>query len=120
MRALQILLRPGFGGAILAAQFLSSREGFFASSVPLLVLGGLLVAAAIGLWAASTIHLSRGTKLGRLVQTGAYRVVRHPIYASVLLLGLGLGLIFFSWLHILVVVGSTPLWLLECKQEGSR
>ena len=117
MRALHILLRPGFGAAIMAAQFLSTREGIFASSVPLLIVGGLLVAAAVGLWAASAVHLAQGTKAGRLVQSGPYRIVRHPIYASVLLLGLGLGLIFFSWIQILIVVASTPFWWLECKRE---
>jgi len=116
-RALHVLLRPGFGLALLASQFLSGRESFFTQSLPLLVVGGACLVGAVALWVAASKHCTRAMEAGEIATTGPYAVIRHPIYASVLLLGLGLGLVFFSWLHLAVVGASIPLWWLESKSE---
>ena len=52
-----------------------------------------------------------------MAMSGPYRVIRHPIYASVLLLTAGMGLVFFTWLHFLVLAVFAPLWWLECMRE---
>lgn len=117
VRVLHILLRPGFGLAIFATQFFSDRDTLFSQSPILLGLGALLLVAAVALWATASVHCSRATNAGKLATSGPYAVIRHPIYASVLLLGLGLGCLFFSWLHLLVVVASVPLWWLESASE---
>jgi len=114
---LHILLRPGFGLALLAAQFLSSRDSLFSQSVPLLAAGGVCLLGSVALWIAATIHCTEATEANEIASTGPYAAIRHPIYASVLLLGLGLGLVFFSWIHLAVVAASVPLWLLESKSE---
>lgn len=41
---------------------------------------------------------------GRLIQTGAYRIVRHPIYAGGLLLAYGWALVVHGWLTLLYVI----------------
>ena len=40
----------------------------------------------------------------RLVQTGLYRLVRHPSYTGLLLLFLGMALSFGNWLSFIVIV----------------
>lgn len=48
-------------------------------------LGYLLLAPGLLLWAAAVIQLLTAFQHGKLVTTGAYGVVRNPIYASVAL-----------------------------------
>src|SRR5512133_3526176 len=60
---------------------------------------GLLL---IGLpfWAAAVIQLLTGFPTGKLITTGAYGIVRNPIYASVILFILpAVGLITFTWVY---------------------
>ena len=49
----------------------------------------------------------------QLVTTGAYRFVRHPIYCSMLCLGLGIGFMITPWplflLSMVVLVGGTEI-----------
>jgi len=40
-----------------------------------------------------------------------------PSAASVILLSIGLGCVFFTWLHFLVLAAFAPLWCLECRSE---
>jgi protein-S-isoprenylcysteine O-methyltransferase Ste14 len=68
-----------------------------------LVLGGFCLALAVVLGFAGGLHLGRSlTPLPRplddatLVQTGAYAVVRHPIYSGVIFGVLGWALLFNS------------------------
>jgi protein-S-isoprenylcysteine O-methyltransferase Ste14 len=42
-----------------------------------------------------TLELRRGHQL---IQQGVYRLIRHPMYASILLYGLGQGLLLANWL----------------------
>ena len=120
MRVLDTVLRPGFGLGLLAAQFLGDRESLFSPSWYLVGLGVVIVLAAVGLWVAASIHCFRATEAGALATTGPYAVIRHPIYASVLLLGVGIGFLFFTWLHFLVLAIFFPLWWLECKREEAE
>lgn len=66
------------------------------------VTGGFLLAAGIVIAAAGTIHLGRNLtpficpKEGAiLLEKGAYRLVRHPIYCGLLMISLGWGF----WVH---------------------
>jgi len=61
------------------------------ASVVLLVLG-------VPLWLSSVALVARNVPRGRLVTTGPFAVVLHPLYTSVALLVLpGLGLLLDSW-----------------------
>jgi protein-S-isoprenylcysteine O-methyltransferase Ste14 len=53
--------------------------------------GGLMIAAFAGLGKGLT-PLPYPKEDGRLIETGAYRLVRHPIYGSVVVLALGWAL----------------------------
>ena len=115
--ALHWLLRPGLAAALMAAQFLGGRETLFTESPFLLALGALLLGGGVWLWIAASVHCSRATNAGDVATTGPYRTIRHPIYASVLLLCLGMGFVFFTRLHFLVLAAFVPLWWVECRSE---
>ena len=67
----------------------------------ILVLTGALVAAAgafsLGRNLTPLPHPKEG---GEFVETGAYRVVRHPIYSGIIFMALGAGLMLHSWLTL--------------------
>jgi len=44
-----------------------------------------------------------------VVQSGPYRLIRHPSYTGVLVTVLGLGLALTNWLSLLIVLGCTVL-----------
>ena len=69
--------------------------------------GWILVGIGSLLLAWSTLNLGRSLTPfprplpdGKLVTTGAYRLVRHPIYFAVLIVALGFSLVTGSWLRL--------------------
>ncbi len=76
-----------------------------------LALGGLL---ALGRHATALPYPVDGA---RLVQTGAYAIVRHPIYAGVILMSLGWGLYRTSWLVLLYAAALFVLFDLKSRRE---
>jgi len=75
--------------------------------LPALLLGGMLLLAGALLAGAGTLSLGRNlTPLphpkegARLVETGAYRLVRHPIYGGIVLLAYGWSLCARGWLPL--------------------
>ncbi|GAM11357.1 putative protein [Geobacter sp. OR-1] len=72
-----------------------------------LLAGALLMVEGVLLAATGTVNLGRNlTPLPRpkddteLVMTGAYRLVRHPIYSGLISMGFGWGLWVQSWLTL--------------------
>ena len=69
------------------------------------------------------LNIQDGTRLGvekttRLVQSGAYRYIRHPLYASLLALAWGAFLKAPSWLAaVLAVVATGALYLTARVEE---
>lgn len=63
-------------------------------------LGYVLLPIGIILWGTAVIQLMMGFFKGKLVTTGAYRVVRNPIYSSVTFFILpGVALITLTWVY---------------------
>ncbi|MFN2282831.1 MAG: methyltransferase family protein [Anaerolineae bacterium] len=116
-RWLSRVLRPAFGLFLFLAQFTASRTTLFTESVPLLLLGIVLVIAGNWLWISASIRLRKATTLHAIAAEGPYKYIRHPIYVSIYLLSLGLGCIFFAWLWFGVLLAFVPLWYLECMEE---
>jgi protein-S-isoprenylcysteine O-methyltransferase Ste14 len=78
-----------------------------AARLPAYLIGGALFSAGALLAGAGAINLGRNlTPLphpkddARLVETGAYRLVRHPIYGGIILMAYGWGLFAQSWLTL--------------------
>jgi len=67
--------------------------------------GYLLLAFGLILWGTAVIQLLTGFAKGRLVTTGAYGVVRNPIYSSVTFFILpAIALITLTWVYLVVSV----------------
>ena len=78
-----------------------------AAHVPLLILGLLLILADIALWiyAVPISKIDDGIKENRLVTTGAYALVRNPIYSAAMIACTGVILILSNaWFFILPLV----------------
>ncbi len=92
----------------------AARTGFTAVPPWLQALGGLgILAEFFGVWwtfrenifAAPVVKIQENQKV---IDTGPYTIVRHPMYASALLLFMGIPLLLGSWLGLLF---SIPLIL---------
>lgn len=76
----------------------------------------LIVSGSIlGTWALRTLGEFASERImimknHRLVQTGPYRLVRHPMYGSTLLIGLGL---FLLYLNIIFLVLLLPIFAID-------
>ncbi len=76
----------------------------------------------VGLWSAA--YLGRGLTPSPLpngstdlVTRGPYRLVRHPIYTSVMLLGIGMTLRSGSWIVLAAFVGLIALFAVKSRWE---
>ncbi len=78
-------------------------------ALPFLFASLLLAGWAIRVMRLGHFHIRPAIKEGAILVThGPYRYIRHPMYASILLAGLGLLLITFSWLRL---AAFFVLWL---------
>ncbi len=67
--------------------------------------GYLLLPLGLILWATAIVQLLTGFSKGKLVTTGAYGVVRNPIYSSVTFFILpGVALMTLTWVYFVVSV----------------
>jgi protein-S-isoprenylcysteine O-methyltransferase Ste14 len=67
--------------------------------------GYLLITLGLILWGTAVVQLLTGFSKGKLVTTGAYSVVRNPIYASVTFFILpAIALFTFTWVYFAVSV----------------
>jgi len=91
------------------------------SSIPALII--FLFGLALGLWALD--HNKRGNfniqpklKEGcKLVTTGAYRYIRHPMYASVITMMLGVLIATPTPLELLFFIALVTVLVLKAKRE---
>ena len=86
------VLRDLVGGSELLSRLLHRAD----NGTRLIALMPLLAGFAIGVWGAVSLgpNLTPGTEPlaeGRLVEGGAYRLVRHPVYLGLILVLWGLG-----------------------------
>ncbi len=86
-------------------------EEFLPRSLAMEIVGWVLVAAGIILagWARYSLwdYYSGRIQVGNshtLVQNGPYRVIRHPAYAGMFLIGLGVALGYASWIGLLAIL----------------
>jgi len=115
--ALHAVLRPAFAVALFLSQFASHRTSFFTANRAVLAVGAAVTAAGVALWVAASVHLRRAQQADVVGTTGPFRSIRHPIYVSIYVLSVGMGLMFFSWTWFLVLVVFIPFWYRECRLE---
>ncbi|MBS0343188.1 MAG: isoprenylcysteine carboxylmethyltransferase family protein [Proteobacteria bacterium] len=59
-------------------------------------------------------------KTTRLVTTGAFKYIRHPMYTSLICLAWGVFLQRFTWLGLVLVLASTALLFITAMREESE
>lgn len=109
--------------ALIVIPGLDHRWGWSAMSPLMAVMGDLLVVlgfASVLLvfrensFAATTIGLAEGQ---RVISSGPYAIVRHPMYASALLVLVGIPIALGSWWALLVVAVILPALIWRLRDE---
>ena len=88
--------------------FVLRRSTFLSPYVPLsfrLIILGLALITAIYLWKSGHVVIRHEQRPNRVVSTGAFRYVRHPLYLASLLTYLGLTLSTLSIASFILLVG---------------
>ena len=109
--------------AFLVVPALDYRFGWSTVPTTLVVLGDILVAAGFYLiflvykentFTSATIEIAADQKV---IATGPYAIVRHPMYSGGLLLFVGMPLALGSYWGLLVFVATTPFLLWRLVDE---
>ncbi|WP_458316853.1 methyltransferase family protein [Mycolicibacterium brisbanense] len=109
--------------AVLIISAVDHREGWSYVPVPVVILGDLLVLAGLGLAQAVVFQNSfagasiRVEAEQRVVSTGLYGVVRHPMYVGTVLLMIGIPLALGSYWGLLAVVVTVPALAVRITDE---
>lgn len=100
-----LFMLPSLVAAILAQIYLPRFAALPASVSFLKPLGYLFLLFGTILWGAAVIQLITGFSKGKLVTTGAYGVVRNPIYSSVTFFFLpAVALLTLTWVYFVASV----------------
>jgi protein-S-isoprenylcysteine O-methyltransferase Ste14 len=96
---------PSLLAAILVHAYLPQVAALPESIGFLMPLGYLLLLLGLLLWGTAVIQLLTGFSKGRLVTTGAYNIVRNPIYSSVTFFILpAVALVTLTWVYLVASV----------------
>ncbi|MCX6132698.1 MAG: isoprenylcysteine carboxylmethyltransferase family protein [Ignavibacteriales bacterium] len=102
---IMIFMLPSLIAAIYVHVYLPGIAALPESIRFLMPAGYLLLLLGLILWGAAVIQLLTGFSNGRLVTTGAYGVVRNPIYSSVTFFVLpAVALLTLTWVYVVVSV----------------
>jgi protein-S-isoprenylcysteine O-methyltransferase Ste14 len=123
-RIIMALVSIGFVGLILLPA-IDHRFGWSHLSIPAVLAGNALVLLGwLGIFfvfrensfASATIE---STEDQRVISTGLYAWVRHPMYATLLLMLLGMPVALGSWWGVLIVVAIVPalIWRLTDEER---
>jgi len=125
-RALQKLVITGTIVAVVAVLVVSAldhRFGWSAVPIPVVVLGNILVAVGLGLaqlvviqnrYAAATITVEADQKV---VSTGLYGLVRHPMYVGTLIMMIGTPLALDSYWGLVAIALALPVLAARIDDE---
>lgn len=92
------------------------RERQVAGAVLVLAAGALALVAAWRLWRGLT-PLPHPRDDARLIRSGPFALVRHPIYSSLLIGSLGFALMVDGWLTIVYVAALFVLLDVKSRRE---
>jgi protein-S-isoprenylcysteine O-methyltransferase Ste14 len=117
--AVALFLFPGLGYGWLGRRVLPRTEALFVIGAALLVLGlGFTVWARLTLGRNWSGHVT--LKAGhRLIRSGPYALVRHPIYTGLLLAMLGSTIATDEWRAVLALVIATSALVRKLRIEES-
>ena len=100
-----LFMLPSLSAAILVHMYLPQIAAMPERISFISPLGYLLLVPGLILWGTAVIQLITGFSKGKLVTTGAYGVVRNPIYSSVIFFILpAVALMALTWVYLVVSV----------------
>jgi protein-S-isoprenylcysteine O-methyltransferase Ste14 len=100
-----LFMLPSLVAAILVHRYLPQIAALPQTIGFIKPIGYLLLLLGLILWATAVIQLMTGFSQGKLVTTGAYGVVRNPIYSSVTFFILpGIALLTLTWVYLVASV----------------
>ena len=100
-----LFMLPALIGAILTHRYFPQVAALPRSLNFIQPVGYVLLLPGLILWGTAIIQLLVGFPQGKLVTTGAYGVVRNPIYSSVTFFILpAVALMTFTWVYLIVSV----------------
>ncbi len=102
---------PGWSGAW---RTISIGAGFILGAA-----GGLLVLAGLLNLGSNLTAVPRPKDNASMVENGAYRIVRHPIYSGIILGSLGLGFLRGGWLALLYALVLFIFFDIKSRREES-
>lgn len=109
------------GGFVIAG--LDYRFGWSRMPMVVTVIGSVLFLAAYGLYAEvmrENAYLSRTVKVEegqKVVDTGLYAIVRHPMYMATILLFLMIPVVLGSWYALIVFAAYPAIIIIRLKDE---
>lgn len=115
--------------ALVTAQFvllalLATYPRAATASLASVIAGGLLITCGLSLALAAAPSLGRAltvspipTHRGGLRTNGLYRFLRHPMYAGVILAGVGLVLMGQTWIHVAAVTALAVVLTFKIRIE---
>ena len=122
--AIEILPRALFGVMMLCLllnQYLTLWPPRLTDNTFLFWLGIILSIGGFLLWMYVAHHMrTKGglrIKNKNLLTDGPFQYVRHPMYVSVFIMLIGIGILFFSWSWFVMLIALVPVWYLECRTE---
>jgi len=87
----------------------------------LLWLGIILSIGGFLFWMYVAYHMRKKgglrIKNKNLITDGPFRYMRHPMYISVSIMLIGIGILLFTWIWFIILLILTPVWYIECKIE---
>ena len=85
-----------------------------------LLLGTLITIFGVFYLVTTFYKLAKPMFTKELVTDGPYGYVRHPMYVSMYVLLVGIGILFFSQLWFAILLIFIPLWYFDCLLEESQ
>jgi protein-S-isoprenylcysteine O-methyltransferase Ste14 len=121
-KVIMTLAMLGFA-ALMVVPGLDRRFGWSFVPTPVVLAGDVLIALAFlfivlvfreNTYGASTIHIAEGH---RVISTGPYAFVRHPMYAGGIVMLIGVPLALGSWWALLVLLLIVPVLIWRLRDE---
>ena len=114
-------------GILLGALILLPGRDDWATPSWLRIIGFILILSGLAIGVVAALRLGQSltptpvpTSNGQLTTSGVYRYVRHPIYAGVLAIVVGLTIRSGSWISLAVAVGTLAFFTAKAKGEEAR
>ena len=87
------------------------------AGIALVVLGGVFGIAGVAVLGRNRTPFPQPRANSELIQHGIYARVRHPLYASVMLISLGWALVWQSWPALVPAVLLVPFFHAKARRE---